>query len=345
MPKIALTTFATCAGCAAKLGAGTLRELLAGLRRPSDPRLLVGYEASDDAAAYALAGEEVLVATTDFFPPLVDEPYLYGQIAAANALSDIYAMGGEPRLALNILAVPEGLPQEAVREILRGGAERVQAAGALLAGGHTVFSATPLYGLAVWGFVPREGLWSNGGALPGDALLLTKALGSGVITTAAQGGLVEAPVLAQVHQRMARLNKTAWQVLRRYSVHACTDITGFGLLGHGLELATASNCSLHLRCDALPYQPEAYQLADMGLIPAGAYRNRDFAAQQVEPGPASRALQDLCYDPQTSGGLCCALPQDQAAACLAQLHSRPETAEAALIGYVGPYEGRRIYLE
>ncbi len=345
MKKTELSSFSACAGCAAKMGAAALGEILVGLQKQKDPRLLVGFDHSDDAAAYELCGEEVLVATTDFFPPPVADPYLYGQIAAANALSDIYAMGGEPRLALNILAVPESLSKETVRAIVAGGAERVRAAGALLAGGHTVFSDTPLYGLAVWGCVKKDSLWTNGGARPGDALILTKALGSGIITVAAQGELVAADVLKKVYGRMARLNKTARDVLQDHGVHACTDITGFGLLGHTLELARAGGCSVLLDASALPYQAEALDFARMGFIPAGAYRNRDFAASHVEAATIDRALADICYDPQTGGGLCCALPEKEAEACLHELHLHPETAEAALIGRVVERREKYIYLK
>ena len=214
-------------------------------------------------------------------------PYLFGQIAAANALSDVYAMGGEPRTALNIMCLPESMDRHTVHEILRGGYAKADEAGAIITGGHPIHGAEPIYGLAVAGFVHPQKVLTNSGAKPGDVLLLTKPLGVGVITTAAKAELVEAPV------------------------HSCTDVTGFALLGHSFEMAQGSGCTLHIQAHAVPFHPEALELAGMGFIPAGAYRNREYAQAGVQVnGQVELALEDLFYDPQTSGGLLAAVPEE-----------------------------------
>ena len=333
--EVKLTKLAGCAGCGAKLGAGTLAQMLEGFQTHFDPELLVGYDKSDDASVYRLSPHRALIQTTDFFPPIVDDPFLYGQIAAANALSDVYAMGGEPKLALNILCVPESMDQSTVREILRGGYDKAYEAGAIITGGHTIHSPEPIYGLAVTGFVHPDKVLTNSDARPGDVLILTKPLGVGVLTTAAKAELVEPPVLARLYRQMSTLNKCARDVMTDFSVHSCTDVTGFGLLGHSLEMAQGSDCSIHLRLGSLPFHPEALPLAEMGFVPAGAYRNRDFAQKSVKSlSPLPRALEDLLYDPQTSGGLLFALPEKEAEACLDRL--RRVCPQAAAVGYVTP---------
>ena len=340
---VKLTKLASCAGCGAKVGAGTLASMLEGFRTHKDPRLLVGYDKSDDACVYQLDESTALVQTTDFFPPIVDDPFLYGQIAAANALSDVYAMGGEPRLALNILCLPEQMEEDTVRELLRGGYDKIYEAGAVIAGGHTIHGAEPIYGLAVTGFVDPRRMLTNSAARPGDALILTKPLGIGVLTTAAKADLVPEPVLRRIHRQMAALNRAARDVMVRHDVHSCTDVTGFGLLGHSLEMAQGSGYTLRIRTADVPFHPEAWELADMGFLPAGAYRNRDYAECGVEAGAVSRTMQDLLYDPQTSGGLLLALPMEEAADCLREL--RAATPEAAFIGCVTERGENWIVLE
>lgn len=338
-----LTRLASCAGCGAKVGAGTLVRLLEGFQTRSDPRLIVGYDRSDDACVYQIDEHTALVQTTDFFPPIVDDPYLFGQIAAANALSDVYAMGGEPRLALNILCLTDQMDQETVQEILRGGYAKAYEAGAVIAGGHTIQGAEPIYGLAVTGFVHPDRVLTNAAARPGDVLILTKPLGVGILTTAAKADLVEQPVLERLYVQMAALNKTARDVMVQYPVHSCTDVTGFALLGHSYEMAQGSGCSVHLEAEKIPYHPEAYELAEMGFIPAGAYRNREYAGAEVKTGSAvTRALEDICYDPQTSGGLFMALPEGAAEECLAQL--RETIPQAAMVGRVTERQDYAIYL-
>lgn len=342
--EVKLTKLASCAGCGAKVGAGTLCNLLAGFQTHYDANLLVGYDKSDDASVYRVSDELAIVQTTDFFPPIVDDPFMYGQIAATNALSDVYAMGGEPKLALNIMCIPEKMDKATVQEILRGGYAKAYEAGAIITGGHTIHGAEPIYGLAVTGFVKLENVWTNSGAQPGDVLLLTKPLGVGILTTAAKAGLVEQALLDKLYVQMSTLNKYAHDVLVNYSVHACTDVTGFALLGHSLEMAQGNGVTVHLKAQDVPYHEEAYEMADMGFIPAGAYRNRDFAEADVRVvGDVARALQDIFYDPQTSGGLLCAVPAAEAEACLAEL--RAVAPGTRIIGYVTEKLDSAIYLE
>lgn len=265
--EVKLTKLAGCAGCGAKVGAGTLASMLEGFRTHQDPRLIVGYDKSDDASVYVITEDTALVQTTDFFPPIVDDQFLYGQIAAANALSDVYAMGGSPRLALNIMCLSEHMEKEAVQEILRGGYDKAYEADTIITGGHTIQGAEPIYGLAVSGFVHPKKVLTNSGAKPGDVLILTKPLGVGILTTAAKADLVAEAVLNRICQQMAALNKTARDIMVKYGVHSCTDVTGFSLLGHGFEMAQGSRCTIHIMTDQVPYHPEAYEMASMGMIP------------------------------------------------------------------------------
>lgn len=342
--EVKLTKLAGCAGCGAKVGAGTLAQLLEGFKTRQDPRLIVGYDKSDDACVYVLNEHTALVQTTDFFPPIVDDPFLFGQIAAANALSDVYAMGGEPKLALNLLCLSDAMEQETVQEILRGGYAKAYEAGAIIAGGHTIHGAEPIYGLAVTGFVRPDRVLTNANAKPGDVLLLTKPLGVGILTTAAKAGLVDRPVLDRLYAQMGALNKAARDIMVKYPVHSCTDVTGFALLGHSYEMAQGSGCTIHIDAKKVPFHPEAEELAEMGFIPAGAYRNRDFAGPGVKTGPGvSRALEDICFDPQTSGGLLMALPEPAAADCLTEL--RGHIPQASAIGRVTEREEYAVYLE
>ena len=342
--EVKLTKLASCAGCGAKMGAGTLAKMLEGFKTHSDPRLIVGYDKSDDASVYVLDDHTALIQTTDFFPPIVDDPYLYGKIAATNALSDVYAMGGEPKLALNILCAAEGMADETIREILRGGYNAAFNAGAIITGGHTIKGAEPIYGLAVSGFVHPKKVLTNANAKPGDVLILTKPLGVGILTTGAKADMVEKTVMDRIYTQMATLNKAARDVMVRFGVHSCTDVTGFALLGHSFEMAQGSQCTIHIQVDKVPYHPEALELASMGLIPAGAYRNRTYAEAAVTVrGNISRAQQDILYDPQTSGGLLFAIPEAEAEACLAAM--RNEIPDAAIIGYVTGKEDSYIVLE
>lgn len=341
---VKLTKLASCAGCGAKVGAGTLAQMLTGFRTHSDPRLIVGYDKSDDASVYVITDDTAIVQTTDFFPPIVDDPFLYGQIAATNALSDVYAMGGEPKLALNIMCLADKMDDETVREILRGGYDKAYEAGAIITGGHTIHGAEPIYGLAVTGFVHPKRVLTNSGAKPGDVLLLTKPLGVGIITTAAKAELVEAGVMERLYRQMATLNKAARDIMLRFEIHSCTDVTGFSLMGHSFEMAQGSGASLHIETDRVPFHPEAEEFASMGFIPAGAYRNRAFAERGILKKKAiSRAREDILFDPQTSGGLLIAVAEKDAQACLAALQA--ELPAAAQIGYVTELHENYLILE
>ncbi len=278
----------------------------------ADERLLVGTETSDDAAVYQVSPALAMIQTVDFFTPIVDDPYTFGQIAAANALSDIYAMGGEPKLALNIAAFPNCLDVEILGEILKGGADKVLEAGAVLAGGHTIQDEEPKYGLCVTGFVHPARLWKNYGAQEGDVLILTKPLGSGILNTACKAELASEQETAQAVRVMSTLNKYAADICRDYEVHCCTDVTGFGLAGHALEMAKGSKKTFVIETKKLPVLAGAEDYANMGLIPAGAYRNREFAGEDVKSLVKETWLEDVVYDPQTSGGLLLAVPKEAA---------------------------------
>ena len=341
--EIKLTKLAKCAGCGAKVGAGVLAQLLEGIRVHQDPDLLVGFDKSDDASVYRISDELALVQTVDFFPPIADDPYLFGQIAASNALSDVYAMGGEPKLCLNIMAIPADMPKEAVHELLRGGYDKVYEAGALITGGHSILDEEPKYGLAVTGFVHPDRVLTNSGAQVGDVLLLTKPLGIGILTTAAKVDMVSPEGMDTAHRLMTTLNKAARDAMVKYRVHACTDVTGFGLLGHACEMAQGSNVTLELHVDAIDLLEEALGLAQMGILPEGMYRNRAFAEGEVDPGATELARQDMLYDPQTAGGLLMAVHPEDAEALFAELLRCVPSAQR--IGTVKEYAGgKHIFL-
>ena len=341
--SIKLTKLTRCAGCGAKVGAGVLAQLLEGIRVHHDPNLLVGFDKSDDASVYKISDQLALVQTVDFFPPIADDPYLFGQIAATNALSDVYAMGGEPKLCLNIMAVPESMPRDAVHQILRGGYDKVYEAGALITGGHSILDDEPKYGLAVTGFVRPDKMLTNSAARPGDVLVLTKPLGIGVLTSAGKADLLTEDTVALMNRLMTTLNKGARDVMVRHQVHACTDVTGFGLLGHGFEMAQGSDVTITLHVDAVDFIPEAVEFARMGVLPAGMYRNRSFAEAAVDAGDTETAIQDLLFDPQTSGGLLMAVAPEDADALIAELQGAVPSVQR--IGTVSEYTGgKRILL-
>ena len=340
---VKLTKMAYCAGCGAKVGAGTLVKLLDGFKTHTDPRLIVGYDKSDDASVYIINDDTALIQTTDFFPPIVDDPYMYGQIAAANAISDVYAMGGEPRLALNVMCITETMDKGIVQEILRGGYDKAYEAGVIITGGHTIHGAEPIYGLAVSGFARPANVLTNSGAKPTDAIILTKPLGIGIITTAAKAGLVEDKLLDKVYKQMATLNKAARDIMVKYRVHSCTDVTGFSMLGHSLEMAQGSGVTINLQADKIPYHKEAYEYADMGFIPAGAYRNREYAEALVKIADnIGRPMIDICFDPQTSGGLLISIDANEADEALSEMKAAGLDAE--IIGRVSEEKDYPIYL-
>ena len=298
-------------GCAAKYAAARLEELLAGFAPAAPENLLVGLAPADDAAVYKLDDERALVFTTDFFPPLVDDPALYGAVAAANALNDVFAMGGRPLLALSIAAFPEELPLETVRAIFDAAAAKVQEAGAVLAGGHTIRDDEPKYGLAVVGTVHPDGIWRNSTARPGDHVFLTKPLGTGLVLAGAARGLLGDEEVAETTRRMTELNDRAAEALRGFEPSAVTDVTGFGLFGHAHEVAERSGVRLVLDAGALPDLPGALAAAAQGIRTGGDPRNRDFAAHAVELDGTPEDIAALGYDPQTAGGLLFSLPAEK----------------------------------
>lgn len=317
--------------------------MLEGLPTHTDDRLLAGYDKSDDASVYQVTDDLAIVQTVDFFPPIVDDPYLFGQIAAANALSDVYAMGAEAKLAMNVMCVNLKMGQEAIRLILEGGYSKAYESGVIITGGHTIEDKEPKYGLSVTGFVHLQKLLRNSSARPGDVLILTKPLGVGILMTAAQGDFVAQPLLQQLYAQMAQLNKTARDVMVRYDVHSCTDVTGFGLLGHACEMADGSETTIHFDTSSIPFHKEAIDMAAMGFIPAGAYRNRDFAAGRVSADGIDKGMMDVLYDPQTSGGLLIAVSEKDAV--LLERSLKDVLPCAAVIGYVTAREGESIVIE
>lgn len=295
---------------------------------------MVGAATADDAGVYKISDELALIQTVDFFTPIVNDPYTFGQIAAVNALSDVYAMGGVPICAMNVCCFPlKGLPPEALGDILRGGLDKVHEAGAALAGGHTVEDPELKYGLSVTGLVHPERIVTNAGLTPGQRLILTKPLGTGVIATALKGGLASQEALDSSVAVMCQLNAAAAQVMAELGVTGATDVTGFGLLGHSLELARASGVGLVIEAQAVPILPQAQEMAAMGLVPVGSHANKDYCAGQVSvSGPADEILYDLLADAQTSGGLLMGVDPGSASQALEMLAARG--VQAAEIGHV-----------
>ena len=303
-------------GCAAKVPAGSLARMLHDLDLPQCPELVLGPETLDDAGIYRISADKCLVQTIDFFPPVARDPYVYGQIAAANSLSDVYAMGGTPLTVLAVVCFPaEQFGPEVLREMTRGAIDKCREAGAVLLGGHSIVDAQPKYGFAVTGVVHPDDIVDNAGARPGDAFILTKPLGSGTTIMAAKAGLASKAHEDGANRTMATLNAEAARLAGKHGAHACTDVTGFGLLGHALQLARASDVAVALWVERIPTLPSALEYAGMGLLPAAAYSNRQYVADAVEfAEDVTRAEQDLLFDPQTSGGLLIACPPEQAQA-------------------------------
>lgn len=338
---ISLLSNCTSGGCGAKIGPGELSKVLSVLPAFGNPNLLVGFDASDDAAVYQLDADTAIVSTVDFFSPMVDDAHLFGLIAAANALSDVYAMGGTPLFALNLVCYPERMELDALGEILAGGAEKIQEAGAVLCGGHSIYDKEPKYGLAVTGRLNPQRIWRNNTPAPGDQLILTKPLGVGIVMAALRGEMAEEQAVQAALSSMQRLNKYAAEKMHSYPVNACTDITGFGLLAHAREMAGEAT-SLVLYPSQLPYIHQAYDYAKDYLITAAAQRNRNFMQGFVEYGEVPFALQELMLDPQTSGGLFLSAPKS----CAEELLSAIKEAEpqAAIVGEVTLAEDLPILL-
>lgn len=344
LDTVKLTSLASAAGCAAKFGPGDLSKVAYPLGQLfSHPDLLVGLTEPDDAGVMRLNNEQALILTTDFFPPVVDDPYWYGAIAAANAISDVYAMGGEVLMALNLVAFPPDQPQEVLSEILRGGASKVQEAGGLLVGGHTIMDDEPKYGLAVTGIVHPDKIISKGGGKAGDALILTKPLGVGIINTALKRGIAEDSYVQAAMENMASLNRTGAQLAQKYGVHGMSDITGYSLLGHGYEMVRYSKHDLHIYFDALHWLPGAEKYAQQEVFPGGTGRNKAYYRQYVSLPDSvknDKIIEGMLYDPQTSGGLLMAVPSEAADALLDELIANEVNARR--IGEITAGDGRVV---
>ena len=341
LPRKRLTELAKCAGCAAKIGPAQLTQALQKLHIPLNENLLVGLTTGDDAGVYRIAPNLALVQTLDFFPPIVDDPYLFGQIAAANSLSDVYAMGGKPLTAMNILCFPirERGPEE-LAEILRGGAEKVAEAGASLVGGHSIEDDEPKFGLSVTGLIDPAHIATNAGAKPGDVIVLTKPLGTGIVTTAAKFGECDPEILPLACSSMAALNSAASLAMQAVGIgpylpiHAATDITGFSLLGHLYHLAKASGIGIELTMEAIPFLPNVREMAAAGNVTRGGKANRAYLTDAVKGRPdLLENWLDLLTDPQTSGGLAICVAPDSAPRLLSELEMR-HVAVRAVIGRI-----------
>jgi selenide, water dikinase len=298
------------------------------------PELLVGHETSDDAGVYQLTDEIALIQTLDYFTPIVDDPYMFGQIAAANALSDVYAMGGEPKTVLNIVGYPiKKLGSEILAQILNGAAAKVKEAGAITVGGHSIDDQEPKFGLSVTGIVHPSKVWKNVGAIPGDVLVLTKPIGVGILTTGIKRGAITAEQEETVTATMASLNKTAAEALKKYHPHAVTDVTGFGLLGHGSEMARGSEVSLEIHHQMVPVLEGTYELASNGVVPGGSKSNLKWLEADIDFGTLSTDEQLVLCDAITSGGLLVSLSEDEATQYVKDLHEKGLT-HSAIIGKV-----------
>jgi len=344
--SVKLTSLSSKGGCGCKIGPADLAQVLRHLPPAvSNPNLLVGLDTSDDAGVYKLTDELALVQTLDFFTPIVDDPYTFGQIAAANAISDIYAMGGKPLTVLNIVAFPiSTLDKRILSEILRGAGDKVQEAGATLVGGHSIDDKEPKFGLAVTGLVHPDRVRTNAGARAGDKLILTKPIGVGIMTTSIKKDQLTADEIERVARVMSTLNKTAAETMEAYDVHACTDVTGFGLMGHALEMAKGSGKEIVIRKGDVPVLPRVRELAENGFVPGGTKNNYAHVEPDIEfPDELDQTDRYILCDAVTSGGLLIAVGPDEADALLADLLERG--VEAAMIGEVTNRSAGRIVLE
>ena len=336
LKDIKLTSYAKTSGWAAKVGPDILDEVLSGLDNKTsinNKDSLVGIETSDDAAVYKINDELALIETLDFFTPIVDDPYTFGKIAATNSLSDVYAMGGEPTMAMNIVCFPNCLPPKILTEILKGGLEKMKEAECLLIGGHTVQDDEPKYGLSVSGFVHPNKVWKNSSARVGDILILTKPLGLGIINTAIKGGIATEEEITDAVHTMETLNKYAKRAVENYTINSCTDITGFGLMGHCYEMAKGSGTTFVLDSYNLPILKGAIDYANMGLIPKGCYDNKKFVGDNyISENDIDEALLNIMFNPETSGGLLITVPKNELDEILDKLKDIP--TRFAVIGKV-----------
>jgi len=343
--KVDLLQMVESGGCSAKISPKQLEEILKYLPLPVDPNILVDIETHDDAGVYRVNNELALVLTTDFFPPVCSNPYEFGQIAAANSISDVYAMGGDPVLALNIMMFPASkLPMEAYAEILKGGFDKAAEAGVRIIGGHTIDDSPPKYGLAVVGYIHPEKIISNAGARPGDSLILTKPIGTAVILAGHRLGMANDDDLSKAKNQMKLLNKTGAEVMKKYKIKGATDITGFGLAGHALKMAKASKVSFKISMKEVPLIGNSYQLIDDGCIPGASFRNLEYAEKDIEfAAGLDYNLKMLAFDAQTSGGLFFAAPAENVNKILKDLHNAG-LSNSKIIGHVTEIGEKFIYL-
>ena len=340
-----LLTMVESGGCSAKISPLKLEEILKYLPLPDDPNILVNIETHDDAGVYRVNDELALVLTTDFFPPVCSDPYEFGQIAAANSISDVYAMGGDPVVALNIMMFPEDrLPLEVYSGILRGGSDKASEAGTKIIGGHTIDDFPPKYGLAVVGYVHPERIITNAGAKPGDSLILTKPLGTGVILAAQRLGITSEDDLILAKTVMKQLNRSGAEVMKKFGIKGATDVTGFGLAGHALKMAKASGVSIKLNLSRIPFIGDTYSLIDKGCIPGAAFRNLDYAEKNTLFYPdLDYNLKMAAFDAQTSGGLLICTPSGNETEFIAELRKNG-VASASVVGSVGEFDGNYLNL-
>ena len=329
-------------GCTAKLGPAVLSRVLSRIPKVKDENLIIGYDSSDDAAVYKLTEDLAIVQTLDFFPPMVDDPYIFGQVAAANALSDVYAMGGEVKTALNIVCFPEAMDLNVLGQILLGGSEKVREAGGVLAGGHSIADSDVKYGLSVTGVIHPERIFANNRCEAGDVLLLTKPLGTGIVCTADRLGAASEGAMDLAVKSMTTLNKYASEIIKKYRVHGCTDVTGFGFLVHLCEMLT-HRFSAHINASAIPYIPECPEYVEEFYLTAAGQRNRNHVEKQVEFVNCSFAIEEILFDAQTSGGLLVSMPPEDGEAALKELKTLGLPCN--IVGYVTDREEKTIIVE
>jgi selenide, water dikinase len=343
--KIDLLQMVEYGGCSAKISPKQLEEILKYLPLPADPNILVDIDTHDDAGVYKINDDLALVLTTDFFPPVCSDPYEFGEIAAANSISDVYAMGGDPVLALNIMMFPASkLPMEVYAEIMKGGFSKATEAGVRIIGGHTIDDFPPKYGLAVVGYIHPEKIITNAGARPGDSLILTKPIGTGVILAGHRLGMVSEDDLSEAKRLMKLLNKSGAEVMKKYKIKGATDVTGFGLAGHSLKMAKASNVSIILNMNSVPSIGKTYELINEGCIPGASFRNLEYAENDIEFAiDLDYNLRMMAFDAQTSGGLLFAAPAEKVKDIMTDL-TNSGLVDSMVIGNVTDKMERSIYL-
>lgn len=341
--NVPLTSLVKTSGCAAKLGPGILHQVLQQMPKVGDPNLLIGFDTSDDACVYKINDSIVAIQTVDFFPPMVDDPFIFGQIAASNALSDVYAMGGNPAIALNLMCFPSCLDITVMQRILEGGYSKVLEAGAVIAGGHSISDPTPKYGLCVTGFAHPKDILSNSSARTGDVLILTKPIGIGIMNTAAKAGLLKDAERDITTDIMVTLNKYAKEAMNGLEVHACTDVTGFSLIGHAYEMASGSNKTIEIYTDSVPEIEGALDFAAMGILPEGMYNNLYYLEDKITyKNNLPQNRKDIMFDPQTSGGLLIAISEKDAKEYLSRMEAY--TPWVRIIGQVTDKIGKSILI-